>query len=190
MLRKYSPLAHVLESLGYVSGRRKLQKIVYLAQAKGGAFEERFKYHFYGPYSETLAAEIEEMRTLGLLRETLVSGQGRPDSHEYCEYRLTPEGQAFLEELTPSGADEGIGVDPGFLARMNAKPARELELLAALHYLLVAGMDADDAMDAVRKHKAQQGYTEEECKNALAELCKEGLMPTPVGPAVAGRAGT
>ena len=173
MFKRYLPLACLIDIVKEVKGRKKLQKLVYIAKAKGAPFEEPFKYHFFGPYSETLAAEIDEMKALCLLTERPVETAGGYTSYEYC---LSPQGRSFADNLT-GNSDECLGgVSPEFLERMNSKNARELELLSALHYLISVGMDVNEAVQAVKQHKSHQCYTDQECANAVAELKKEGLI--------------
>ncbi|NPV51906.1 MAG: hypothetical protein HPY71_00070 [Firmicutes bacterium] len=114
------------------------------------------------------------MKALDLLVEHATSG---PSGYISYEYSLSHGGKTLVKGSCRSGVDAEIGVDPEFLMRMNSKSARELELIAALHYLMCAGMAESDAVSAVKLHKAQQHYTDEECKKALEELRAEGLNP-------------
>lgn len=66
---RYRGLASFLGLAGTVTGRKKLQKAVYLAQQMGfPGLEERFDYHHFGPYSEALAAELGELQILRVAR--------------------------------------------------------------------------------------------------------------------------
>lgn len=94
-------------------------------------------------------------------------------SFNYC---LSPRGKSFMMSLVSNGGQCLGGASSEFLKRMNAKSARELELLSALHYLICTGMGVDEATQAVKEHKSHQHYTDQECADAVAELRKEGLI--------------
>jgi uncharacterized protein YwgA len=51
----------LVNEAGRIQGRTKFQKIVYILKIKGANFNERFSYHYYGPYSSDLQLEIEEL---------------------------------------------------------------------------------------------------------------------------------
>ncbi|MDO8683123.1 MAG: hypothetical protein Q7N50_06545 [Armatimonadota bacterium] len=63
-------IAELIRRLGKVKGRVRLQKIVYLLQQKGCQFGEDFEYGHYGPYSRTLALELDVLKLNKLVEET------------------------------------------------------------------------------------------------------------------------
>jgi len=63
-------VAELIRRLGNVKGRIRLQKIVYLMQQKGCPFGEDFEYGHYGPFSRTLALELDALKLSELIKET------------------------------------------------------------------------------------------------------------------------
>ncbi len=55
MLNDHQRLMNVFALSGEVTGRKKLQKMIYIAKKLGFPFQEKFEFHFYGPYSEELS---------------------------------------------------------------------------------------------------------------------------------------
>ena len=77
---------------GEISGRKKLQKIVYIAKKLSFPFKEKYQFHFYGPYSEELTLRIEELCEMGYLNEVR---EKRAGYYQYC-YSITETGRDFL----------------------------------------------------------------------------------------------
>lgn len=59
----------VFSDSGEIVGRKKLQKIIYIAKKLELPFYEKYDFHFYGPYSEELTLQVEELCNLGFLHE-------------------------------------------------------------------------------------------------------------------------
>ncbi len=78
---------------GEVIGRKKLQKMIYIAKKLNMPFSERYKFHMFGPYSEELSLRVEELCNLGFVAET------KEDKGNYFQYRyaLSEAGQKFLD---------------------------------------------------------------------------------------------
>lgn len=113
------------------------------------------------------------MKTLSLLTEKPMETTAGFASYKYC---LSPAARLLFGQQLDNSEEYLGGVSREFLERMNAKSPRELELLTALHYLIDAGMDVDEAVQAVKQHKSNQCYTDQECADAVDELRKEGLI--------------
>lgn len=94
-------LLMVLNHLGTIHTKIKLQKLLFLvhkeAQIKNGY---NFKKHYFGPYSQDLAAEVEVLDQSGILNvEHTISSNKR----EYVIYSATEKSrELFSEEFTPS----------------------------------------------------------------------------------------
>ncbi|WP_213074506.1 YwgA family protein, partial [Acinetobacter baumannii] len=67
--------------------------MIYIAKKMQFPFYEKYDFHFYGPYSEELTLQIEELCNLGFLHEVKEKKGG------YFQYRysLTETGSAFLD---------------------------------------------------------------------------------------------
>lgn len=162
ILDKYAMLMVLLDSVGEVQGRKKLQKVVYLLQEAGYPFDEDFSYHLFGPYSETLATEIDELKSLGLVQERQMP---TPAGYTQYVYSLTETGRQyahrFRDQLQVSGLAE--------LARKLIKhDARTLELVATLAFLQRMGYAEDEATRLVRAFKREQRYKDDEFEAAFA----------------------
>jgi len=100
-----------------IDGRKKFQKIVYILQQLGAPFEEKFTYHYYGPYSPTLQLEIDDLVTSGKLEES------KSNPYAYT-YKPTQKNEtSFLERYNNI---------INFLAN---KPSYLLELVSTIFYL-------------------------------------------------------
>ncbi len=69
MLKEHAKLMKVFSDSGEIIGRKKSQKIIYIAKKMQYPFYEKYDFHFYGPYSEELTLRIEELCNLGFLDE-------------------------------------------------------------------------------------------------------------------------
>lgn len=69
MFKDHANIINAISTAGEISGRKKLQKIVYIAKKLSFPFHEKFQFHFYGPYSEELTLRIEELCDMGYLNE-------------------------------------------------------------------------------------------------------------------------
>ncbi len=69
MLKEHAKLMKVFSDSGEIIGRKKAQKIIYIAKKMQYPFYEKYDFHFYGPYSEELTLRIEELCNLGFLDE-------------------------------------------------------------------------------------------------------------------------
>lgn len=141
----------MFKQAGILVGRKKLQKIVYIAKKLEIPFTERYKFHMFGPYSEELTLRIEELCNLGFLSEV------KEDKGGYQQYRyaLTEEGLSFLQ-LYP--------LEVPFLEKvvgsMNEQSSRFLELVSTLLYF--EELPKEEAIEKVFTVKKKQNYSEEE----------------------------
>ncbi len=81
-LRRLALISLVLQAAGRIIGRTKLQKIVYLANSIGWKAID-FKYHNYGPFSDSLAAELDNMKNYGWIEEREIPTSKDRVVHEY-----------------------------------------------------------------------------------------------------------
>lgn len=145
----------VFSEAGEVIGRKKLQKMVYIAKKLNLPFYEKFNFHFYGPYSEELTLQIEELGNLGLISETKEKKGG------YYQYRysLTNEGEQFLSHYN-------LDMPPlkDCVQNMNEKSSRFLELVSTV--LFFDELPKEQVKEKVFTLKSKQRYTEEEVDEA------------------------
>lgn len=159
MLTDRAKLMKVFASAGEVIGRKKLQKMVYIAKKLNYPFYEKYNFHFYGPYSEEVTLRVEELCNLGFLSELKENKGG------YSQYRysLTENGQEFLThyDLEMPNLNE-------CMTNMNEQSSRFLELVSTV--LFFEGLSKDEVKDKVFTLKSKQRYTEEEVDEAYSYI--------------------
>ncbi|MEH7501175.1 YwgA family protein [Neobacillus drentensis] len=155
MLNDHAKLMQAVMVSGEIIGRKKLQKMIYIAKKVAFPFHERFQFHFYGPYSEELTLRVEELCNMGFLNEVKEKKGG------YFQYRytLTEPGKEFLslnEVEMPFLQD--------CLVDMNDQNARFLELVSTILYF--DNLPKEEVTNKVFTLKASQRYTEAEIDEA------------------------
>ncbi|WEG13061.1 YwgA family protein [Pullulanibacillus sp. KACC 23026] len=157
MLDEHAKVLTVLQYAGEIIGRKKLQKIVFILKKLGYPFREKYGFHFFGPYSEELTLQTEELDNLGFLKETKEKQGGY---HQY-RYELTPSGETFLQnfKFSFSGLDE-------LVTHLNQQPSRFLELVSTALYF--EQLDESEKREKIKTVKAKQNYTEDEIDQAFA----------------------
>jgi uncharacterized protein YwgA len=110
-------ILELVNKCGKIEGRTKFQKIVYILQNLGVPFEEKFTYHYFGPYSAELQLEINDLVDSGVLKE----------------YSQNP----YIYKVDSSNQIETdyVGVDSDLLQDLLKQDYRILELVATLFYL-------------------------------------------------------
>lgn len=155
MFKDHANIINVISTAGEISGRKKLQKIVYIAKKLSFPFHEKFQFHFYGPYSEELTLRIEELCDMGYLNEVKEKKAGY---YQYC-YSITEAGQDFLsiQEVDMPALD-------ACLLDMNEQNARFLELVSTVLYFDT--LEKEEVIEKIFTLKSKQKYTLEEIDEA------------------------
>ncbi|AST93808.1 YwgA family protein [Sutcliffiella cohnii] len=159
MLKDHAKLMKVFAAAGEVIGRKKLQKMVYIAKKLDYPFYEKYNFHFYGPYSEEVTLRVEELCNLGFLHELKENKGG------YSQYRysLTESGEEFLANFElPLTKFEDCMLD------MNNQSSRFLELVSTV--LFFENLDKEEVKEKVFTLKSKQRYTEEEVEEAYSYI--------------------
>ncbi|MDU0812310.1 YwgA family protein [Bacillus siamensis] len=156
MLKEHAKLMKMFSDSGEIIGRKKLQKIIYIAKKMQYPFYEKYDFHFYGPYSEELTLRIEELCNLGFLDEVKEKKGG------YFQYRysLTETGAEFLHHAELTMPDMKKYIDS-----VNSRSSRFLELVSTILYF--DGLEAEEKKEKVFTIKSKQKYTDEEYDEAL-----------------------
>ncbi|HLR81318.1 MAG TPA: YwgA family protein [Bacillota bacterium] len=156
MLTNHAKLLHFFIEANEVTGRKKLQKMIYILQVCGIPFGEKFHYHFYGPYSEELSLRVEELCNLGFLKED------REDKSNYIQYhyQITREGVDFLQQfsLEMPEMSQKIGL-------LQQQSARFLELVATMLYFK-DDLPPNEVEKKISVVKPKQNYSPTELKTA------------------------
>ncbi|MFG6495984.1 YwgA family protein [Fictibacillus sp. UD] len=159
MFEDHLKVVTLIQEAGEVVGRKKLQKMVYIAKKLNFPFQEKYQFHFYGPYSEELTLKIEELCNMGYIHEVKEKVSG------YSQYRyaVNEEGQKLLSTY---GAEiEQLG---NCVRSMNEQSSRFLELVSTVMYF--EKLEQDEIKEKVQTVKAKQKYTEEEMDEAFAYI--------------------
>ncbi|XJZ27185.1 YwgA family protein [Bacillota bacterium Lsc_1132] len=155
MLKDHAKLMQAIFVSDEIIGRKKLQKMIYIAKKIDFPFQERFQFHFYGPYSEELTLRVEELCNMGFLNEV------REKKGGYYQYRytLTDSGKEFL---SLNQVDMPLLKD--CLLDMNGQNARFLELVSTVLYF--DNLPKEEVVNKVFTLKSSQRYTEAEIDEA------------------------
>jgi len=156
MLKEHVKLLSAIFYSGEITGRKKFQKMIYIAKKMSFPFQEKFAFHFYGPYSEELTLRIEELCNMGFILEEKEQKGG----YFQYRYRLTDEGLSFLESY-----GEDIPSLKECLMEMNQKNARFLELVSTVLYF--ENLSKEEVFEKIQTIKSKQKYTEEEMEEAF-----------------------
>lgn len=162
----------LLASGGSITGRIRLQKIVYLLEQLGLGGGFRYAYHHYGPYSEGLSRAIDRAKVL----KKSIDEDMQPFTYGsgfYSIYKLTkhdPENDRFPNYLGKVNFDQA----KEFIRRMKETSSVTIELAATIHWL----RDKEKVQDWKAELKARKGskVTDENLKQATDLLTKLGLI--------------
>lgn len=110
-----------------ITGRKKLQKMVYIAKKLQYTYKEKYEFHMYGPYSEELTLRVEELCNMGFLQEE------RQDKGSYVQYKYqaTDAGDHFVQMAQLEEASPALFA---CINLMKEKSSRFLELVSTLLY--------------------------------------------------------
>ncbi|NYF23443.1 YwgA family protein [Sporosarcina sp. JAI121] len=156
MLQEHAKIVQFISMANEVTGRKKLQKMIYIAKKMNFPFAEKYELHMYGPYSEELTLRIEELREMGFLSEQCTD----KGSYVQYSYQVTEEGEGFLET-----ADAPPEMLSSCIARMNVKSSRFLELVSTLLYF--DHLEKDEQIAKVLIVKNKLNFTAEEVTSAF-----------------------
>jgi len=110
----------LLEEAESIKGRTKFQKIVYILKNKEVPFKEKFKYHYFGPFSSDLQLEIDELVDRNILVEK--------NTNPYV-YKVNKENKIEFEK------DLIISKKKDLIKFLNKRDFRELEVTSTIYFL-------------------------------------------------------
>lgn len=134
-------IGYLLQHLGAVETRKKMQKIVHILQVTGAPFPEEFRFHLYGPYSNDLRAELDAFAAEDLIEETQ-SGSA---------FTLKPTRK--LIDLIALAREE-IPEWTKLAEELNAKSPTDLEGISTLLYFHQWGFEEEDWCEKFGELKA------------------------------------
>lgn len=138
--------------------KKKLQKIVFLIEAKGVKIGCDYGIHFYGPYSADLDFAVRELSDEGVLNIEYT-----PMEH-FITVIDTSVGQMFNNETVNEVIDEFAQDTPS-----------ELELIATALYIYLQVKDVAKIKPGVIKIKGSK-YSEERIDMAIDRLTRVGYI--------------
>jgi uncharacterized protein YwgA len=158
-LRRIALISLVLQSAGSIVGRTKLQKLMYLANSIGWRALD-FKYHNYGPFSDSLAAELDNMRNYGWIEEREISTSHDRLLHKYSfsnKYKRTGLSQlSKIEDSIPNGR-QLISRTKGLVKQLNKFSSDDLQIMSTLVFLRAQdpSMSEEQSIEMTWKLKPQ-----------------------------------
>lgn len=156
MLTNHAKLMQFFSEANEITGRKKLQKMIYILQKCHVPFEEKYQFHFYGPYSEELSLRIEELCNLGFISE----GKEMKSNYTQYHYQITRDGKTFLDQFHMEMPDMTEQI-----ALLKEKSSRFLELVSTLFYF--DGQPLHEVVEKVHVVKPKQNYTNAEIDEAF-----------------------
>lgn len=156
MLEEHAKVVQFVSLAGQVTGRKKLQKMIYIAKKMEFPFHEKYNFHIYGPYSEELTLRVEELCTMGFLTEQM---EDKGSYVQYC-YEVTDNGADFSQAMCDEQQDLGNVVEI-----LNSKSARFLELVSTLLYF--DELPKNEQIEKVHVVKGKLNFTKQEMDDAF-----------------------
>ncbi|WP_174616440.1 YwgA family protein [Virgibacillus ihumii] len=155
MMTNHAKLMQFFSVAQDISGRKKMQKMIYILQQCHVPFEEKYQFHFYGPYSEELSLRVEELCNLGFIAE---EKEDRSNYFQY-NYTITDDGKAFLNQFMMDMPDMARQV-----VLLKEKSSRFLELVSTM--LFFNDLPHVQLIEKIHTVKPKQKYTDEEINDA------------------------
>ncbi|MBP1933974.1 YwgA family protein [Ammoniphilus resinae] len=159
MLTEHAKVLYLLDTLGEIVGRKKLQKMVYISQKLKFDFNQRFQFHFYGPYSEELTVMTEELCELGFIEEN----QQDKGNYSVYQYAITEKGRDFLHHVHVN-----LGNILPIASKLNDSSSRFLELLSTVFYF--EQLSREEVEEKIFTLKAKSNYSHGEISEAYRWL--------------------
>ena len=136
MNKSFNRITSLLSLTKHISGRKKFQKLVHILQHKGLNFNENFKFHYYGPYSNELQLKIDALVMNGMIEE---KSEDNAWGLHYYKYTLS--------NIKDFEVDPELNKYSSLIDYLNSQPAQVLELVSTVYYLLERkkNISADEA---------------------------------------------
>lgn len=161
-------ILQLLEKVNREVGKTFIQKSIYLLQE--GLKENLgydYKLHFYGPFSQELADDIDTLEDLGLINvDYNLKGDG-------YQIRITEEGISFLNRFKTQ-----YGIEEEKLKKVldliNGEFVRGMELLGTVLYFAKLTNNENELKKLVNMVKPH--FSDEEIRGALQRLKNERIV--------------
>jgi len=166
-LKRMIVILQLLKKVNREVGKTFIQKSIYLLQeGLKENLDYDYKLHFYGPFSQELANDIDTLEDLGL-----ISVDYDPEGYGY-RIRITEEGIDFLNKFQAQ-----YGIDKNKLEKVlklvSGEFVRGMELLGTVLYFAKLTDDENEIKKLVNMVKPH--FSEKEISEALEKLRDEVL---------------
>lgn len=165
-LQAMAAIAAIVQQAGEIQGRIRIQKMMYLLGALGASevTDMGFRYHHYGPYSETVADALRQAVAHGVLVEHGESFDEEWQRYSYKAGQAIDAAKGVLSEATVGAVDRLVVASTHLHWRV-------LELAATAHFLRRAeGLASDSAQErALTLKPACQPYVAD-ARRLIAQL--------------------
>jgi uncharacterized protein YwgA len=173
----------LLASGGEIQGKTKLQKTVYLLGIMSGQLEDLgYRPHYYGPYSDEVAAAVAWLKTIGVV-EQFSSGVGSTDPSGFeirrYDYRLSERGRKFAETTARDYPDvmQRVRESADLLRRTGDLDYMKMSIVAKTYFMLgESGHQASEEDLARLAKRFGWEVTPEQVKEAAHYLESLGLV--------------
>lgn len=157
--------------MGFIPGKKAIQKLVYFSEVLGIPFKHSFKMHYFGPYSETVAQEILNAEKADIIKcdgSYIYHAGSQAEAVQHDYHDMISNNIELLSKLIDLFGD--------------MSPLK-LELYATTHYIdniqkhLYNNYDKREIVQAIKKIKGTK-YKIEEIEQAYGDLNEWGLLYT------------
>jgi len=156
LLQEHAKIVQFITLAGEVTGRKKLQKMVYIAKKMNFPYQEKYQFHMFGPYSEELTLRVEELCNMDFISEKM------EDKGSYVQYTYacTEEGRQFLSTMSTHHENLDQCID-----RLNIKSSRFLEMVSTLLYFDY--LPREEQIEKLHVVKGKLNFSETEIEEAF-----------------------
>lgn len=166
-LERFVTILSLLENAQRNVGKTFIQKGIYILQE--GLKEDldyKYKLHFYGPFSQELANDIDALHDMGLINVDYdVNRNG-------YQIEITDRGRDFLRKF----GNHGVKVEKikKVLLLIGKEQVRGMELIGTVLYF--AKLTCDDSEIKKLVNMVKPHFSDNEIEEALKRLKEEGII--------------
>lgn len=137
--KKYALLLFLLNYLGEINGRTRIQKMLYLTDQIGWNAVKDYHFYQYGPYSQWLKRALDLLENKKLIEEK----QEEIDEGKFLyKYKITEIGLKFLQKLDVDSL-KLTDKTTIFLDALKKYRTDDLELMSSLYFIKKSDPEVD-----------------------------------------------
>lgn len=164
--RKAAMMSLLLDHLGEVKGRTRVQKLLYLANISGWKCIDDYVFYQYGPYSEWVKRFLETLvQNKAVAEERSDFGKNRT----IYSYQLTGDGKSFAKYTLQKTAidDTLLQRTKNLFDEFNEFSTDELELMSSIAYLKRENPEISDLALISLTKKMKPRFSKSKIKKGL-----------------------